>query len=62
MADKTKKRPSVDKQASYPVGADQADGERNEESSTKVGRTPGQAEGSRETVDESLRNQEKKKK
>jgi hypothetical protein len=48
------------KKVQYPVGADQAEGERNEQTSTKVGRTPGQAEGDRETVEESLRNKERK--
>ena len=48
------------KNLKYPVGADQAEGERNEQTSTKVGRTPGQAEGDRETVEESLRNKERK--
>jgi len=41
----------------YPVPADQAEGERNDETSSKVGPTPGQAEGDRRTVEESLRNQ-----
>lgn len=62
MADKSRSPipPDERKKFKYPVPADQAEGERNEEKSSKVGRTPGQAEGSREAIEDSLRNQERK--
>lgn len=37
--------------------ADQAEGERGNETSTKVGKTPGSAEGERDTADQSDRKQ-----
>jgi len=40
--------------------ADQAEGERNGETSVTVKRTPGQAEGDRETVEKDIRDKEHK--
>ena len=40
--------------------ADQAEGERGDRESVTVKRTPGQAEGDRETVEEDIRNKEQK--
>jgi hypothetical protein len=63
MADKPKSPipPDERKKFKYDTPADQAEGERNEEKSSKVDGPPDQAEGDRETVEESLRNQERKK-
>jgi hypothetical protein len=61
MPDKTQNPipPDEQKKFKYPVPADQAEGERNQEKSSKVGHTPGQAEGERETVEQSLRDKER---
>jgi hypothetical protein len=40
--------------------ADQAEGERNNQTSAKVKGTPDQAEGDRDKVEENIRNKEKK--
>jgi hypothetical protein len=52
--------PDERKKFQYDSPADQAEGERNQEKSSKVDGPPDQAEGERETVEESLRNQERK--
>jgi hypothetical protein len=49
------------KKFQYDSPADQAEGERTEGKSSKVEGPPDQAEGARETVEEALRNQERKK-
>lgn len=48
MPDDKKTPARQDKGGQYDVSADQAEGERNRTTTTKVGRTPGQAEGERD--------------
>ncbi|MBI5671449.1 MAG: hypothetical protein HZC41_25945 [Chloroflexi bacterium] len=48
MPDDKKQPAKQDKGGQYDTSADQAEGERNRTTTTKVGRTPGQAEGERD--------------